>query len=41
MTDVVSLAAELLAIQSTTGSEASAVDFVSRWLVGRFRSRVI
>jgi len=35
MTDVVSLAAELLAIQSTTGSEGSAVDFVSRWLVAR------
>ena len=35
MTDVVSLAAELLAIQSTTGSEAAAVDFVSRWLVAR------
>src|SRR3954466_3911472 len=35
MTDVVSLAAELLAIQSTTGSESSAVDFVSRWLVAR------
>src|SRR5882762_7300079 len=35
MTDVVSLAAELLAIQSTTGSEASVVDFVSRWLVAR------
>src|SRR5918999_2819320 len=35
MTDVVSLAAELLAIQSTTGSEATAVDFVSRWLVAR------
>jgi acetylornithine deacetylase len=35
MTDVVSLAAELLALQSTTGSEASAVDFVSRWLVAR------
>ena len=35
MTDVVSLAAELLAIQSTTGSEAVAVDFVSRWLVAR------
>ncbi len=35
MTDVVSLAAELLAIQSTTGSEAGAVDFVSRWLVAR------
>ena len=35
MTDVVSLAAELLAIQSTTGSESSVVDFVSRWLVAR------
>ncbi|HET9775489.1 MAG TPA: hypothetical protein VFP77_02850, partial [Gemmatimonadaceae bacterium] len=35
MTDVVSLAAELLAIQSTTGSEGSVVDFVSRWLVAR------
>lgn len=35
MTDVVSLAAELLSIQSTTGSEASVVDFVSRWLVAR------
>src|SRR6476620_4489428 len=35
MTDVVSLAAELLALQSTTGSEGSAVDFVSRWLVAR------
>jgi len=35
MTDVVSLAAELLAIQSTTGSEGSVVDFISRWLVAR------
>ncbi|HEU4748364.1 MAG TPA: M20/M25/M40 family metallo-hydrolase, partial [Gemmatimonadaceae bacterium] len=35
MTDVVSLAAELLAISSTTGSEGTVVDFVSRWLVGR------
>src|SRR5512132_199013 len=35
MTDVVSLAAELLAIQSTTGSETAIVDFVSRWLVAR------
>jgi acetylornithine deacetylase len=35
MTDVVALAAELLAIQSTTGSEGPAVDFVSRWLVRR------
>jgi acetylornithine deacetylase len=35
MTDVVALAAELLSIQSPTGSEGKAVDFVSRWLVGR------
>ncbi|HEY1952697.1 MAG TPA: M20/M25/M40 family metallo-hydrolase [Gemmatimonadaceae bacterium] len=35
MADVVSLAAELLAIQSTTGSEGAVVDFVSRWLVAR------
>jgi acetylornithine deacetylase len=35
MTDVVSLAAELLALQSTTGEESSAVDFVSRWLLAR------
>src|SRR4029077_12003148 len=35
MTDVVSLAAELVAIESTTGSEASVVDYVSRWLVAR------
>jgi acetylornithine deacetylase len=35
MTDVVSLAAELLSIQSTTGSDGTTVDFVSRWLVGR------
>ncbi len=35
MTDVVSLAAELLAIQSTTGEEAGVVDFVSRWLLAR------
>ena len=33
MTDVVALAAELLALQSTSGAESSAVDFVSRWLV--------
>jgi len=33
MTDVVALTAELLAIQSTTGSEAAAVEFVSRWLI--------
>src|SRR5688500_12946174 len=35
MTDVVALAAELLAIQSPTGSEGEAVDFVARWLVAR------
>lgn len=35
MTDVVSLAAELLAIQSSTGNEGAAVDFVARWLVAR------
>jgi acetylornithine deacetylase len=35
MTDVVALAAELLAIQSSTGSESDVVDFVSRWLLAR------
>jgi acetylornithine deacetylase len=35
MTDVVSLAAELLAIESSTGSESAAVEFVSRWLLSR------
>src|SRR2546423_3745088 len=35
MADVVSLAAELITIQSTTGNEAAVVDFVSRWLVAR------
>jgi acetylornithine deacetylase len=35
MQDVVALAAELLAIQSTSGAEGNAVDFVSRWLVAR------
>ena len=35
MTDVVALAAELLAIPSTTGEERGAVDFVARWLVSR------
>ena len=35
MTDVVSLATELLAIPSTTRDEGAAVDFVSRWLVAR------
>lgn len=34
-TDVVSLAAELLAIPSTTRDEGAAVEFVSRWLVAR------
>jgi acetylornithine deacetylase len=35
MTDVVALAAELLAIESSTGSESDVVEFVSRWLLGR------
>jgi acetylornithine deacetylase len=35
MSDVVALAAELLAIESPTGGEGRAVDFVSRWLVAR------
>ena len=35
MTDVVALAAELLAIQSSTGAEGEAVEFVSRWLLTR------
>lgn len=35
MTDVVALAAELLAIESPTGGEARAVDYVSRWLISR------
>jgi acetylornithine deacetylase len=35
MTDVVALAAELLAIQSSTGSEGPVVDFVARWLIAR------
>jgi acetylornithine deacetylase len=35
MTDVVALAAELLAIQSSTGQESEIVEFVSRWLVSR------
>ncbi len=35
MTDVVALAAELLAMQSPTGREGPAVDFVSRWLIAR------
>src|SRR3954453_945890 len=35
MTDVVALAAELLNFDSSTGSEGSAVDFVSQWLIQR------
>ncbi len=35
MADVVTLAAELLALESTTGSEGKTVDYVSRWLVAR------
>jgi len=35
MTDVVALAAELLALPSLTRDEGAAVDFVSRWLVAR------
>jgi len=35
MTDVVALAAELLAIDSSTGAEGGAIDFVARWLVAR------
>lgn len=35
MTDVVSLATELLSIDSSTGRERDAVDLVGRWLVAR------
>ena len=35
MTDVVALAAELLALPSLTGDEGRVVDFVARWLVSR------
>ena len=35
MTDVVALAAELLAIPSQSGDEKRVVDFVSRWLIAR------
>ncbi len=35
MTDVVTLAAELLAIPSLSGSEKAVIDFVSKWLVTR------
>src|SRR3954467_11063483 len=35
MTDVVALAAELLTLDSTTGAEGAAVDFISKWLLAR------
>lgn len=35
MTDVVALAAELVSLESPTGAEGPAVDFVARWLVSR------
>lgn len=35
MSDVVSLAAELLAIPSFAGDEGGAIDFVARWLISR------
>jgi acetylornithine deacetylase len=35
MTDVVAHAAELIALESPTGAEGPAVDFVTRWLVAR------
>ncbi len=35
MTDVLALAAELVAIPSVTKDEANVVEFVARWLVGR------
>lgn len=35
MTDVVALAADLLAIDSSTGAESGAIDFVAGWLVTR------
>jgi acetylornithine deacetylase len=35
MTDVVALAAELLAIDSSTGAESAVVNFVSKWLIAR------
>ncbi|HJU65333.1 MAG TPA: M20/M25/M40 family metallo-hydrolase [Gemmatimonadaceae bacterium] len=35
MTDVVALAAELIALESPTGAEGPVVDFVARWLVSR------
>ena len=35
MSDVVALASELLSLESTTGHEKQAVDFVARWLITR------
>jgi len=35
MSDVVALASELLSLESTTGREKDAVDFVARWLITR------
>src|SRR5689334_4595818 len=35
MTDVVALASELLAIESTIGAEGAVVEFVSKWLLAR------
>ena len=35
MSDVVTLATELLSVESTTGRERDAVDFAARWLVAR------
>lgn len=35
MSDVIALATELLSLESTTGREREAVDFVARWLVSR------
>lgn len=35
MSDVVALASELLSLESTTGREREAVDFVARWLISR------
>lgn len=35
MSDVVTLATELLSVESTTGRERDAVDFVARWLIER------
>lgn len=35
MSDVVALASELLSLDSTTGRERDAVDFVARWLISR------